>query len=107
MSSAVLAPAGELRNRKGIENYTAFWDRDSSKDTAENTEERIAAYTDVVNGYYDGATAYVYFLSRPSSLARTLTDRRVAPVFFLNSRSLYEYGWGTSVSTALLPLCHC
>lgn len=58
-STTVLAPGanGDLRNRKGIENYTAFWDRDSTKDTAENMEERKAAYTDVVNGYYDGATA--------------------------------------------------
>jgi sterol 24-C-methyltransferase len=58
-STALLAPevTGDLRNRKGIENYTAFWDRDSTKDTAENTQARNEQYTDVVNGYYDGATA--------------------------------------------------
>ena len=47
---------GDLRNRSGIANYTAHWDRDSSKDTAENMEARTQNYTDVVNGYYDGAT---------------------------------------------------
>ncbi|KAL8292605.1 hypothetical protein RQP46_001217 [Phenoliferia psychrophenolica] len=56
----------DLRNRAGIESYTAHWDRDSSKDTPEMMEQRKEVYTDVVNSYYDGAT------------------------------ELYEYGWGTS-----------
>lgn len=56
-STALLAqPKGDVRNRAGIVNYTAHWDRDSTKDTAANTESRKEAYTDVVNGYYDGAT---------------------------------------------------
>lgn len=45
---------GDLRNLKGIENYTKFWDKDSAKDTADDTEGRKAVYTDVVNSYYDG-----------------------------------------------------
>ncbi|KAI0676430.1 delta-sterol C-methyltransferase [Trametes maxima] len=49
-----------------IENYTAFWQKDVSKEADQDTENRLANYTDVINGYYDGAT------------------------------SLYEYGWGTS-----------
>ncbi|KAK4051231.1 Delta(24)-sterol C-methyltransferase [Microbotryomycetes sp. JL201] len=66
-SSAVATrQAGDVRNRAGIEAYTKFWDKDSSKDTQQDTDHRKSAYTDVVNGYYDGAT------------------------------ELYEYGWGTS-----------
>ncbi|POY71902.1 hypothetical protein BMF94_5263 [Rhodotorula taiwanensis] len=57
---------GDVRNRAGIASYTAHWDKDSSKDTQENTDSRKEHYTDVVNGYYDGAT------------------------------ELYEYGWGDS-----------
>ncbi|GAA5848054.1 hypothetical protein JCM9279_007432 [Rhodotorula babjevae] len=57
---------GDVRNRAGIASYTAHWDKSSSKDTAEHTEARKDHYTDVVNGYYDGAT------------------------------ELYEYGWGES-----------
>ncbi|BGP39833.1 Delta(24)-sterol C-methyltransferase [Rhodotorula kratochvilovae] len=57
---------GDVRNRAGIASYTAHWDKSSAQDTAEHTEARKDAYTDVVNGYYDGAT------------------------------ELYEYGWGES-----------
>ncbi|GAA6002539.1 hypothetical protein JCM10207_001170 [Rhodosporidiobolus poonsookiae] len=57
---------GDVRNRAGIASYTAHWDKNSAKDTAEHTEARKDHYTDVVNGYYDGAT------------------------------ELYEYGWGSS-----------
>ncbi|GAA94561.1 uncharacterized protein L969DRAFT_61402 [Mixia osmundae IAM 14324] len=55
---------GDARNKDGIAAYTAHWNRDSAQDTEENTQSRLAEYTDVVNGYYDGAT------------------------------ELYEYGWG-------------
>ncbi|KZV90503.1 delta-sterol C-methyltransferase [Exidia glandulosa HHB12029] len=55
---------GRVNSR--IANYTQFWDQDSSQDKKEHTDNRIANYTDVINGYYDGAT------------------------------ELYEYGWGTS-----------
>lgn len=57
---------GDVRNRAGIASYTAHWDKSSAKDTAQHTEARKDHYTDVVNGYYDGAT------------------------------ELYEYGWGSS-----------
>jgi len=54
----------ELRNKQGIEGYTKFWKADSAKDTQKDQSQRLEQYTDVVNGYYDGAT------------------------------DLYEYGWG-------------
>lgn len=57
---------GDARNRAGIAAYTAHWNADSAKDTAEQMKARLSSYTDVVNGYYDGAT------------------------------ELYEYGWGSS-----------
>jgi len=66
-SKAVMKQSnGDVRNKSGIANYTKHWNADSSKDTAEQMEARKTSYTDVVNGYYDGAT------------------------------ELYEYGWGTS-----------
>ncbi|THH14408.1 hypothetical protein EW146_g5919 [Bondarzewia mesenterica] len=49
-----------------IENYTAFWQKDANKEAAVDTENRVENYTDVINGYYDGAT------------------------------ELYEYGWAQS-----------
>ncbi|KDQ32067.1 hypothetical protein PLEOSDRAFT_1088200 [Pleurotus ostreatus PC15] len=57
-------PDGRVNDR--IENYTKFWQKDMGKEANVDTENRIDSYTDVVNGYYDGAT------------------------------ELYEYGWGTS-----------
>ncbi|KAJ7031942.1 delta-sterol C-methyltransferase [Mycena alexandri] len=54
------------RQRDRIENYTKFWNKDISKEDANGTENRVDSYTDVVNGYYDGAT------------------------------ELYEYGWSES-----------
>ena len=47
---------GDVRNREGIEAYTAHWHKDSAQDDATRTESRLGKYTDVVNGYYDGAT---------------------------------------------------
>jgi sterol 24-C-methyltransferase len=54
------------RQDKRIENYTQFWQKDMSKEADADTENRNTSYTDVVNGYYDGAT------------------------------QLYEYGWARS-----------
>ncbi|KAJ7810854.1 delta-sterol C-methyltransferase [Mycena olivaceomarginata] len=54
------------RDRERIANYTKFWDKDISKEDSTHTENRVDSYTDVVNGYYDGAT------------------------------ELYEYGWADS-----------
>ncbi|KAH9911706.1 S-adenosyl-L-methionine-dependent methyltransferase [Fomitopsis serialis] len=44
------------RVNERIENYTKFWQKDISKDGADDTANRVDSYTDVVNGYYDGAT---------------------------------------------------
>jgi len=55
-SQAVIKVNGDVRNRKGIQNYTKFWNEDSAQDTAAHTEERKEKYSDVINGYYDGAT---------------------------------------------------
>ncbi|KAF7351331.1 Delta-sterol C-methyltransferase [Mycena sanguinolenta] len=54
------------RQKDRIENYTKFWNKDISKEDSTGTENRVESYTDVVNGYYDGAT------------------------------ELYEYGWAES-----------
>ncbi|KAJ7435023.1 delta-sterol C-methyltransferase [Mycena galericulata] len=54
------------RERDRIANYTKFWNKDISKEDSTGTENRVDSYTDVVNGYYDGAT------------------------------ELYEYGWAQS-----------
>lgn len=55
-SSAVSKTNGDARNRAGIAAYTKHWNKDSTKDTEEDMDARKTSYTDVVNGYYDGAT---------------------------------------------------
>ncbi|KAJ7269725.1 sterol 24-C-methyltransferase [Mycena rebaudengoi] len=59
---------GMVDGRQGdrIANYTKFWNKDISKEESADTDNRVDSYTDVVNGYYDGAT------------------------------ELYEYGWAQS-----------
>jgi len=59
-------PNGDGRVNARIENYTDFWQKDIGKEEKVDTENRVDSYTDVVNGYYDGAT------------------------------ELYEYGWAKS-----------
>ena len=54
------------RKRDRIANYTGYWQKEAAHDTETDTSNRLDSYTEVVNGYYDGAT------------------------------ELYEYGWGTS-----------
>ncbi|KAI5478185.1 hypothetical protein MNV49_005352 [Pseudohyphozyma bogoriensis] len=54
-SSAVSVNGGDLRNRAGIASYTSKWNKDSAKDTAEDTQARKDVYTDVVNGWRDSA----------------------------------------------------
>ncbi|KAJ3758103.1 delta-sterol C-methyltransferase [Lentinula raphanica] len=44
------------RQDSRIQNYTAFWQKDSSKEAPTDSSTRLSSYTDVVNGYYDGAT---------------------------------------------------
>lgn len=55
---------GRVQNR--VENYSAFWQKDKSQESSTDLGNRLDSYTDVVNGYYDGAT------------------------------ELYEYGWAQS-----------
>ncbi|TDL18780.1 delta-sterol C-methyltransferase [Rickenella mellea] len=57
---------GDGRVNQRIENYTNFWQKDMKQEQKVDTENRVDSYTDVVNGYYDGAT------------------------------ELYEYGWAQS-----------
>jgi len=54
------------RQTARLENYTAHWKKDTSRETEDDTKARNESYTEVVNGYYDGAT------------------------------ELYEYGWAQS-----------
>ncbi|KAG2066836.1 hypothetical protein BDR04DRAFT_1106059 [Suillus decipiens] len=54
------------REEKRVENYTKFWQKDLGKEGEVDNQNRVESYTDVVNGYYDGAT------------------------------ELYEYGWAQS-----------
>ncbi|KAF9225999.1 hypothetical protein BS17DRAFT_778038 [Gyrodon lividus] len=49
-----------------VDNYTKFWQKDLNKESDTDNKNRLDSYTDVVNGYYDGAT------------------------------ELYEYGWAKS-----------
>ncbi|KAG5339783.1 hypothetical protein C0989_003583 [Termitomyces sp. Mn162] len=55
---------GRVGNR--IENYNGFWKEDLGREDDGAMEKRLDSYTEVVNGYYDGAT------------------------------ELYEYGWAQS-----------
>ncbi|KAF9467809.1 delta-sterol C-methyltransferase [Collybia nuda] len=61
-------PAALADGRVGsrIENYNNFWQKDPNREEDVDAEKRLNSYTDVVNGYYDGAT------------------------------ELYEYGWSQS-----------
>lgn len=56
----------ETRSTARITNYNGFWQKDSKDDNETHRQGRLDKYTDVVNGYYDGATG------------------------------LYEYGWAES-----------
>ncbi|KIK56503.1 hypothetical protein GYMLUDRAFT_174142 [Collybiopsis luxurians FD-317 M1] len=44
------------RSDSRIQNYTKFWQKDSSKEGETDSANRLDSYTEVVNGYYDGAT---------------------------------------------------
>lgn len=59
-----IMPAADARSEARVSNYTKFWQKDSAQDGANDKTIRLDKYTDLVNGYYDGAT------------------------------ELYEYGWG-------------
>ncbi|KAI6044022.1 S-adenosyl-L-methionine-dependent methyltransferase [Pisolithus marmoratus] len=57
-------PDGRQEGR--VEGYTKFWQKDLKHEGEADNQNRLDSYTDVVNGYYDGAT------------------------------ELYEYGWAQS-----------
>ncbi|KAI6124506.1 delta-sterol C-methyltransferase [Pisolithus croceorrhizus] len=57
-------PDGRQEGR--VEGYTKFWQKDLQHEGEADNKNRLDSYTDVVNGYYDGAT------------------------------ELYEYGWAQS-----------
>jgi len=63
-STSVQFDDGRVQNR--VENYSKFWQKDLNKEQDVDNKHRLDSYTEVVNGYYDGAT------------------------------ELYEYGWGQS-----------
>ncbi|KAF8814976.1 delta-sterol C-methyltransferase [Phlegmacium glaucopus] len=63
-STGVKRSDGRVDDR--IENYTKFWNTDLSQEQEADNAKRLDSYTEVVNGYYDGAT------------------------------ELYEYGWSQS-----------
>ncbi|KAF9074736.1 S-adenosyl-L-methionine-dependent methyltransferase [Rhodocollybia butyracea] len=44
------------RSDTRIQNYTKFWKKDTSKEGDADNTNRLDSYTEVVNGYYDGAT---------------------------------------------------
>ncbi|KAJ9114922.1 putative secondary metabolism biosynthetic enzyme [Naganishia adeliensis] len=46
----------DLRNEKLTSQYSSLWNSDSAKDSDADRDARLEQYTDVVNGYYDGAT---------------------------------------------------
>ncbi|KIJ61846.1 hypothetical protein HYDPIDRAFT_95727 [Hydnomerulius pinastri MD-312] len=54
------------RVEKRVDSYTKFWQKDLNNEAEADNKNRLDSYTDVVNGYYDGAT------------------------------ELYEYGWAKS-----------
>lgn len=47
---AVSIPNGDGRVNSRIENYTAFFDKNSVHDSEEHKKNRLENYTDVVNG---------------------------------------------------------
>ncbi|KAI5996243.1 S-adenosyl-L-methionine-dependent methyltransferase [Pisolithus albus] len=61
---AAVYPDGRQEGR--VEGYTKFWQKDLKHEGEADNKNRLDSYTDVVNGYYDGAT------------------------------ELYEYGWAQS-----------
>ncbi|KAI9638302.1 sterol 24-C-methyltransferase, partial [Dioszegia hungarica] len=51
----------ETRKTERVQQYAKRWDKDSSKDTDAHKQSRLDEYTEVVNGYYDGATELYEF----------------------------------------------
>lgn len=53
-----VTPDGRMSDR--ISNYSGFW-KDDLRENEDGTEKRLDNYTEVVNGYYDGATQLYEF----------------------------------------------
>jgi len=51
----------DCRERNRIENYTGFWQKDFLDNKESDNDNRVSNYTEVVNGYYDGATELYEF----------------------------------------------
>ncbi|KAK1227761.1 Delta(24)-sterol C-methyltransferase [Marasmius sp. AFHP31] len=50
------APRADGRQDERVQNYTKFWQQDTKDETEVDNANRLNSYTEVVNGYYDGAT---------------------------------------------------
>jgi sterol 24-C-methyltransferase len=50
--SASTSTTTDGRVNSRIENYTAFWEKDSAKDSDVQKANRVENYTDVINGEY-------------------------------------------------------
>jgi len=61
-----MVKSGDARSQGRMENYNAFWQKDAKVDSEVDKDNRLSNYTELINGYYDGAT------------------------------ELYEYGWAKS-----------
>jgi len=61
MSPSASEPSTDGRVQNRIENYTGFWQKDLKKEQGVDNETRVDNYTEVVNGYYDGATELYEF----------------------------------------------
>ncbi|KAG8216724.1 delta-sterol C-methyltransferase [Butyriboletus roseoflavus] len=59
-------PQADVRVKERMDNYTKYWEKNPDQESETNHDNRLGSYTDVVNGYYDGAT------------------------------QVYEYAWGSS-----------
>lgn len=61
MASATTTALADGRVGNRIENYTKYWKDDLNNEDSQDNEKRLDNYTEVVNGYYDGATALYEF----------------------------------------------
>ncbi|TCD71961.1 Delta(24)-sterol C-methyltransferase [Steccherinum ochraceum] len=56
MAPVASEPSNDGRSKDRMTNYTKFWENDLKEENREHNENRLQSYTEVVNGYYDGAT---------------------------------------------------
>jgi hypothetical protein len=67
----------DLRSEKLTSQYSSLWNSDSAKDSDANRDARLEQYTDVVNGYYDGATILYECECRADHLRKEMLMIRV------------------------------